>query len=53
MAPLGPLARAMGKSKRKALPGGVKEKAQNVNYVGKLYELTAKKHKNLHPPIFR
>ena len=50
MAPLGLLARAIGKQKRKA--GGGKKRAQNVNYVGKLYELTAKKHKSLNP-VFR
>ena len=51
MAPLGPLARAIGKQKRKA-GWGKKERAQNVNYIGKLYELTAKKHKSLNP-VFR
>ena len=51
MAPLGLLARAIGKQKRKA-GGGTREKAQKMNYIGKLYELTAKKHKSLNP-VFR
>ena len=49
MAPLGPFARAIGRRKRRAFGG---KKGKVVNYIGKLYELTAMKHKSLNP-VFR
>merc|ERR1719432_635009 len=52
MAPLGPLTHGSVKRNRKAGGKNVQEQSVNVNYTGKLFQLTATKPKSLHP-VFR
>ena len=52
MAPLGPLTHGSVKRNRKAGRKNAQEQNVNVNYIGKLFQLTAKKGFSLQP-VFR